>query len=31
MYMKNVFIAETTVRKQNMFERHLPGHYFHFG
>jgi len=27
MYMKNVFIAEATIQKQNVNERHLPGHH----
>jgi len=30
MYMKNLFIAEATIQKQNVNERHLPGHYSHF-
>ena len=26
-YMKNLFIAEATIQKQNVNERHLPRHY----
>jgi len=26
--MKDVFIAEATIQKQRVNERHLPGHYF---
>jgi len=28
--MKNLFIAEATIKKQHMNERHFPGHYSHF-
>jgi len=28
--MKKFFIAEAAIQKQNMNERHLPGHYSHF-
>jgi len=28
--MKNLFIAEVTIQKQNVKEMHLPGYYFHF-
>jgi len=28
MYMKHLFIAEATIQKQHVNERHLPGHYF---
>jgi len=30
MYVKNIFIAEATIQKQSVNERHLPSHYFHF-
>jgi len=30
MYMKNLFIAEATIQKQNFNERHLPRHYTRF-
>jgi len=30
MYMKNLFMAEGTIQKQNVNERHLPEHYSHF-
>jgi len=30
MYIKDLFIAETTIQKQHVNERHLPGHYSHF-
>jgi len=30
MYMKNLFIAEATIQKQNVNERHWPRHYSHF-
>jgi len=30
MYMKDLFVAETTIQKQHVIERHLPGHYSHF-
>jgi len=26
--MKDLFIAEATIQKQHVNERHLPGHYF---
>jgi len=26
--MKDLFIAEATIQKQHVKERHLPGHYF---
>jgi len=29
MYMKDLFIAEATIQKQNVNERHLLGHYSH--
>jgi len=28
--MNNLFIAEAAIQKQNVYERHLPGHYSHF-
>jgi len=28
--MKSLFIAEATIQKHNVNERHLPGHYSHF-
>jgi len=30
MSMKDLFIAEATIQKQHVNERHLPGHYSHF-
>jgi len=30
MYMKDLFVAEATIQKQHVNERHLPGHYYHF-
>jgi len=30
MYMENIFIAEATIRKRNMNERHLLWHYTDF-
>jgi len=30
IHMKNLFIAEATIQKQNVNERHFPGYYFHF-
>jgi len=30
MYMKDLFIAEATIKKQHVNEMHLPGHYSHF-
>jgi len=30
MYLKNLFIAEATIQKQHVNERHLPGPYSHF-
>jgi len=30
MYMKGLFIAEATIKKQHVNERHLPGHCSHF-
>jgi len=29
MYMKDLFIAEATIQKQHVNEKHLPGHYSH--
>jgi len=26
--MKDLFLAEVTIQKQHVNERHLPGHYF---
>jgi len=28
MYTKDLFIAEATIQKQHVNERHFPGHYF---
>jgi len=28
--MKDLFVAEATIQKQHVNERHLPGHYSHF-
>jgi len=30
MYMKDLFIAETTIKKQNVNKRYFPRHYCHF-
>jgi len=30
MYIKDLFIAEATIQKQHVNERHLLGHYSHF-
>jgi len=30
MYMEDLFIAEATIQKQRVNERHLPGHYFRY-
>jgi len=30
MYTKDLFIAEATIQKQHVNERHLPGHHSHF-